>query len=295
MAKLKGLTVFMSGGSRGIGLAIAKACAAEGANVAIAAKTAEPHPKLPGTVYTAAEEIAAVATEGASAMPHVVDIREEASVIAAVEATVERFGGIDIVVNNASAIQLTRTADTEVKRYDLMTGINTRGTYVVTRSCLPHLLKSSHARVLTLSPPLDFAPQWFQNHPAYSLAKYGMSLLSHGWAAEFAGKIGVNALWPRTTIDTAAVRNLLGGETMAAASRTPEIMSDAAVSVLGRPVEFSGWFCLDELVLAADGFTDFERYAVTPGARLQPDFFVPASAPAPAEAGGMVGWRAPTL
>ncbi|MEO1491539.1 MAG: NAD(P)-dependent oxidoreductase [Pseudomonadota bacterium] len=290
--RLSGRTLFMSGGSRGIGLAIAKAAAAEGANVAIAAKTAEPHPKLPGTIHTAAAEIEEA---GGRALPLLCDIRDEATVQQAVDKTVETFGGIDIVVNNASAIQLTNTAATELKRYDLMTGINSRGTFLVTRTCLPHLLKSDHAHVLTLSPPLDFSPQWFANHAAYSLAKYGMSVLSVGWAAEFEGKISVNCLWPRTTIDTAAVRNLLGGEAMASKSRTPEVMGDAALAILSKGTDFSGWFCLDDLVLAAEGETDFAKYEVTPGAKLQPDFFVPMSAPAPEAANGMVGWRAPTL
>ncbi len=290
--RLQGRTIFMSGGSRGIGLAIARSAAAEGANVAIAAKTDAPHPKLPGTIHTAAAEVEAV---GAQALPLVCDIREEEAVGAAVEKTVERFGGIDIVVNNASAIQLTGTAQTDMKRYDLMHQINGRGTFLVTKTCLPHLLKSEHAHVLTLSPPLDFSAHWFRNHVAYSLAKYSMSVLSLGWAAEFAGKIAVNCLWPRTTIDTAAVRNLLGGESMASKSRTPEIMGDAAAAIFTKDTDFSGWFCLDDLVLAAEGVSDFEPYAVTPGAKLQMDFFVPASAPDPAEAGGMVGWRAPTL
>jgi citronellol/citronellal dehydrogenase len=290
--RLDGRTIFMSGGSRGIGLAIAKAAAAEGASVAIAAKTAEPHPKLPGTIHTAAEEIEAA---GGRALPLVCDIRDEAAVAGAVEKAAAAFGGIDIVVNNASAIQLTGTEATDVRRYDLMTGVNARGTFVVTKACLPHLLKSDHARVLTLSPPLDFSPQWFRNHVAYSLAKYSMSILSIGWAAEFAGRIGVNCLWPRTTIDTAAVRNLLGGEAMASRSRRPEIVADAAVAVLCKPKEFSGWCCLDDLVLAAEGVKDFDRYAVTPGGPLQPDFFVPVSAPLPYSAMGQVGWRAPVL
>ncbi|MEL6316699.1 MAG: NAD(P)-dependent oxidoreductase [Pseudomonadota bacterium] len=290
---LAGRTMFLSGGSRGIGLSIAKTCAAAGANVAVAAKTADPHPKLPGTIHTAAEEIAAMG--GGEALPLVLDIRDPDAVDAAVAATVERFGGIDLCVNNASAIQLTTTLATEVKRFDLMMSINARGTFVVTRACLPHLLKSDHARVLTLSPPLDFAPHWFKNHAAYSLAKYGMSVLSLGWAAELAGKVGVNCLWPRTTIDTAAVRNLLGGDSMAAASRTGEVMGDAALAILTRDVGFSGWFCLDDLVLADAGVRDFSGYAVTPGATLQPDFFVPAGAPEPDAADGRVGWRGPTL
>ena len=292
MGALSGRTVFISGGSRGIGLAIAKACGAAGANVAIAAKTDKPHPKLPGTIHTAADEIRAA---GGQALPVLCDIREEDQVQAAVDQTVAEFGAIDIVVNNASAISLTPTAKTELKRYDLMTGVNSRGTFLVTKTCLPHLLKSDHAHVLTLSPPLDMRAMWFQNHPPYSLAKYGMSMLSLGWAGEFKGKIAVNCLWPRTTIDTAAVRNLLGGEKMASASRTPEIMGDAALAILSKGVDFTGWFCLDDLVLAAEGVTDFEGYSVTPGAKLQPDFFVPETAVPPAEAGGSVGWREPEL
>ncbi|MBX2853433.1 MAG: NAD(P)-dependent oxidoreductase [Rhodobacteraceae bacterium] len=296
MPRLLGKTVFMSGGSRGIGLAIAQACAREGANVAIAAKTADPHPALPGTVHTAAEEIeAAGAAHGVKSLPLVVDIRDGEAVRKAVDKTIEKLGGVDICVNNASAIQLTNTAATELKRFDLMMSINARGTFAVTQACLPHLLKSKQPHILTLSPPLDFAAHWFRNHTAYSLAKYGMSILSVGWAAEFEGKIGVNCLWPRTTIDTAAVRNLLGGEAMANASRTPEIMGDAAVEILSKPQDFSGWFCLDDLVLASTGVANFDSYAVTPGASLQPDFFVPASAPTPESANGMVGWRAPTL
>ena len=290
--RLTGRTLFISGGSRGIGLAIAKAAAAEGANVAIAAKTAEPHPKLPGTIYTAAEQVEAA---GGRCLPLICDIRFEEQVGAAVEAAASHFGGIDIVVNNASAISLTDTQATDLKRYDLMNGINARGTFLVTKTCIPHLLRSEHAHVLTLSPPLDFSPKWFRNHAAYSLAKYGMSALSVGWAAEFEGRISVNCLWPRTTIDTAAVRNLLGGEDLANASRRDTIMGDAAVVVLSKGVDFTGWFCLDDLVLAADGVSEFERYAVVTGNKLQQDFFVPDSAPLPAEAEGMVGWRAPRL
>ncbi len=290
--RLAGRVVFVSGGSRGIGLAIALACAREGADVALAAKTDAPHPKLPGTVHTAAE---AVEAAGGAALPLVCDIRDAEQVAAAIEATVARFGRLDIVVNNASAISLTGTAETPLKRFDLMHAINARGTFAVTQAALPHLLASPHARVLTLAPPPDLSERWFRAHPAYSLAKYSMSLLSIGWAGEFAGRIGVNCLWPRTTIDTAAVRNLLGGAAMAEASRRPEIVGEAAVAVLARPVDFTGWFCLDDLVLAAEGVTDFEPYAVRPGAELQPDFFVPASAPAPERAGGVVGWRAPSL
>ncbi len=291
MTRLKGLTVFVSGGSRGIGLAIACACARAGADVALAAKTDTPHPKLPGTIHSAAE---AVEAAGGRALPLVCDIRDGDQVATAIEATVARFGRLDIVVNNASAISLTGTAATPLKRFDLMHGINARGTFAVTQAALPHLLASPHGRILTISPPPDLSERWFRQHPAYSLAKYSMSLLSLGWAGEFAGRIGVNCLWPRTTIDTAAVRNLLGGDAMAKASRRPEIMGDAAVAVLARPVEFTGWFCLDDLVLAAEGVTEFERYAVSPGTPLQPDFFVPAVAPPPERAEGRVGWRAPS-
>jgi citronellol/citronellal dehydrogenase len=288
----EGRTAFISGGSRGIGLAIATALAARGANVAVAAKTDAPHPKLPGTIHTAAEAIEAA---GGRALPLVCDIRDEAAVAAAVARTAETFGGIDICINNASAIQLTGTLDTEVKRYDLMTGINSRGTFVVTRACLPHLLRSDRAHILTIAPPPDLAPIWFRDHAAYSLAKYGMSLLSIGWAAEFEGRVAVNCLWPRTTIDTAAVRNLLGGEALARVSRRPEIVADAAAAILAKGTDFTAWFCLDDMVLAAAGVTDFDAYAVTPGERLQLDFFVPEGAPEPEAAGGMVGWRAPRL
>lgn len=292
MSALRNRTVFLSGGSRGIGLAIALACARAGARIAVAAKTTQPHPKLPGTIHTAAEDIRAA---GGEALPLACDIRDGDAVNNAVAATVEAFGGIDIVVNNASAISLTDTAATPLKRYDLMTGINSRGTFAVTQACLPWLLKSDHAHILTISPPLDLAPHWFKNHAAYSLAKYGMSLVSLAWAEEFAGRIAVNCLWPRTTIDTAAVRNLLGGADMANASRRPDIMGDAARAILEKDVGFSGWFCLDDLVLAAEGVTDFDAYAVTPGTPLQPDFFVPASAPDPANAAGLIGWRAKGL
>ena len=292
MGALSGRTMFISGGSRGIGEAIAVAAAREGANVAIAAKTDQPHPKLPGTIHTAVE---AVEAAGGRGLPILCDIRDETAVNEAVEKTASRFGGIDICVNNASAIQLTGTLATDVKRYDLMTGINSRGTYVVTKACLPHLKKSDHAHILTLSPPLDLNPNWFRNHPAYSLAKYGMTMLTMGWAAEFEGKIAANCLWPRTAIDTAAVRNLLGGDAMASQSRTPEIMGDAAAAILKKGADFSGWCCMDDLVLAAEGVTDFDQYAVTPGGKLQLDFFFPHDTPAPADASGKVGWRAPQL
>ena len=285
-------TILISGASRGIGLAIAERCARDGAKVALLAKTAEPHPKLPGTLADAA---AAVEAAGGRALPILCDIRDEDAVAAAVDQTAKTFGGVDAVVNNASAISLTGTADTPVKRYDLMTGVNSRGTFVVSQAALPWLLKAERPHVLTISPPLDLSPKWFAGHPAYSLAKYGMSLLTHGWAAEFRGRIACNCLWPRTTIDTAAIRNLLGGAEMAARSRTPAIMADAAHAILSKPVDFSGWSVLDDLMLAAEGVTDFDAYAVTPGAALAPDFFVPEGAPQPAEAGGMIGWRAPAL
>ena len=292
MSALRDRTVFISGASRGIGLAIALACARAGARIALAAKTTTPHAKLPGTIFTAAE---AVSAAGGEALPLACDIRDEDAVKQAVEATVAAFGGIDIVVNNASAISLTGTAATPLKRYDLMTSINSRGTFAVTQACLPWMLQSDHAHVLTISPPLDLAPHWFTNHAPYSLAKFGMSLLALGWAGEFASRIAVNCLWPRTTIDTAAVRNLLGGEEMANASRRPEIMGDAARAILERGVDFTGWFCLDDLVLAAEGMTNFDEYAVVPGTPLQPDFFVPRSAPEPGNAAGLVGWRAEGL
>ncbi|MEM7524389.1 MAG: NAD(P)-dependent oxidoreductase [Pseudomonadota bacterium] len=292
MGAFDGRTMFISGGSRGIGEAIAVAAAREGANVAIAAKTDQPHPKLPGTIHTAVEVVEAAGGRG---LALVCDIRNEEDVLSAVDKTVAAFGGIDFCVNNASAIQLTGTSATDVKRYDLMTGINSRGTFVVTKACLPHLLKSDHAHILTMSPPLDFNPQWFRNHPAYSLAKYGMSMLTMAWAAEFEGKIAANCLWPRTPIDTAAVRNLLGGASMANQSRTPAIMGDAAAAILRKGADFTGWCCMDDLVLAAQGETDFEQYAVTPGGKLQDDFFFPHETPAAAEAGGSYGWRAPLL
>ncbi|MEO0359743.1 MAG: NAD(P)-dependent oxidoreductase [Pseudomonadota bacterium] len=292
MGAFEGRTMFISGGSRGIGEAIAVAAAREGANVAIAAKTAEPHPKLPGTIHTAVEAVEAAGGRGLACL---CDIRDENQVREAVEKTVEAFGGIDFCVNNASAIQLTGTAATDVKRYDLMTGINSRGTFVVTQACLPHLLKSDRAHILTMSPPLDFNPMWFRNHPAYSLAKYGMTILTLAWAAEFEGKIAANCLWPRTPIDTAAVRNLLGGDAMARQSRTPEIMGDAAAAILKKGVDFTGWCAMDDLMLAGEGEVDFERYAVTPGGKLQNDFFFPhGTAPAGSKE-TPVGWRAPKL
>ncbi|MBO6718325.1 MAG: NAD(P)-dependent oxidoreductase [Rhizobiaceae bacterium] len=271
---LKGKTIFMSGGSRGIGLAIALKAARDGANVTIAAKTAEPHPKLPGTIYTAAEEIEAA---GGKALPVICDIRDEAQVGEAVEKTVAQFGGIDICVNNASAIQLTGTLATDMKRFDLMHQINTRGTYLVSKMCIPHLKGSDNPHIVNLAPPLDMKAKWFKNHVAYTMAKFGMSMCTLGMSAEFAKDgIAINSLWPLTAIDTAAVRNLLGGETVAAMSRTPEILADAFHAIVTKPSrEVTGNFFIDELVLRDEGVTDFSVYA--PGAKgpLAADFFVP--------------------
>ncbi len=280
MTSLKDKTLFITGGSRGIGLAIALRAARDGANVAIAAKTAEPHPKLPGTIFTAAEDIQKA---GGNALPLMVDIREEENVVDAVEATVAKFGGIDICINNASAIQLTGTLETDMKRYDLMHHINTRGTYMVSKYCLPHLLKADNPHILNLSPPLDMSAHWFGPHVAYTMAKFGMSMCVLGMAEEFKERgVAVNALWPRTTIATAAVNNLLGGEQMMQGSRTPEIMADAAHVILtSNSRSFSGNFCIDDNVLADAGVTDFEHYRVDPSVDLQPDFFVPESSTPP--------------
>lgn len=273
MRSLKGKTLFITGASRGIGKAIALRAARDGANIAIAAKTAEPHPKLPGTVYSAAEEIEAA---GGKALPCIVDIRFEEQVEEAVARTVETFGGIDILVNNASAIMLTDTLSTPMKRWDLMHQVNARGTFLCSQKCLPHLLASDNPHILNLSPPLNMEERWFAPHVAYTMAKYGMSMCVLGMAGEFRDRgVGVNALWPRTTIATAAVRNLLGGDEMVNASRTPDIMGDAAWYILTRPArDCTGNFFIDDDLLASEGITDLDRYAVTPGADLQPDFFV---------------------
>ena len=272
---LRNKTLFITGGSRGIGLAIALRAARDGANVTIAAKTAEPHPKLQGTIYTAAAEIEAA---GGKCLPLMVDVREEAQVAAAIAKTAETFGGIDIVVNNASAISLTNTAMTDMKRFDLMHQINTRGTFMVSKYAIPHLEKAENPHILMLSPPLDMSMRWFAPHLAYSIAKYGMSLCVLGLAGELAPKgIAVNALWPRTTIATAAVQNLLGGDKMVQASRTPEILADAAHRIFSKPArEFSGQFLIDDSFLSAEGVTDFTPYRVDPSVPLMPDFFVPA-------------------
>jgi citronellol/citronellal dehydrogenase len=276
---LQGKTLFITGGSRGIGLAIAVRAARDGANVVIAAKTSDPHPKLPGTIHTAVAEIDKAGGKGLAVQ---CDIREEAQVVAAVEKAVATFGGIDILVNNASAIQLTGTLACDMKRYDLMNGVNARGTYLAGRSCIPHLKKSRNPHILTLSPPLDLQPRWFAPHVAYSIAKYGMSLCTLAWAEEFRQDgIAANALWPRTTIATAAVQ-MLGGEAMMKRSRRPEIMADAAHAILCKPSrEFTGNFCIDDLVLHAAGVRDFSVYAAVPGAtQFLPDFFVPENTPA---------------
>ena len=270
MADLRGKTIFITGGSRGIGLAIAIRAARDGANIAIAAKTAEPHPKLPGTIYTAAEEIEA---EGGKALPIRTDIRDEDQVLAAVEKTVEAFGGIDVCVNNASAISLTGTLATPIKRYDLMHQINARGTYLTSQLCLPHLLKAANPHILNLAPPLNLNPRWFGPHVAYTMAKYGMSMCVLGMAEEFKGKVGVNALWPRTVIATAALQLIPGADTDHC--RTAEIIADAAHAILTRDAKAcTGNFFIDEEVLREAGVADFDAYAVKPGSTLLPDLFL---------------------
>ena len=270
---LQGKTLFITGASRGIGKAIALRAAKDGANVVIAAKTAEPHPKLEGTIYTAAAEIEAA---GGKALPLVVDIRHEDQIAEAVGKAVETFGGIDVLINNASAIMLTGTLQTPMKRYDLMHQVNARGTFACSQACLPHLLKADNPHILNISPPLNLNPRWFKNHVAYTMAKYGMSMCVLGMAAKFASKgVGVNALWPRTSIATAAVNNLLGGEQMMKQSRTVEIMSDAAYAILNRDAKAcNGNFFIDDEVLAEEGVTDLDKYAVDPSQQLVTDFFL---------------------
>ena len=270
---LAGKRLFITGASRGIGLAIAKRAAKDGAKVTIAAKSAEPHPKLPGTIHSAADEIRAA---GGEALAVQCDIRHETEVQAAVAAAVEAFGGLDVLVNNASAISLTPTLETEMKRYDLMHAVNGRGTFLVSKTCIPHLKAGDNPHILNLSPPLNLETRWFAPHVAYTVAKYNMSLYALGMAGELKGDgIGVNCLWPRTVIDTAAVQNLLGGQDMVNTARTPEIVADAAHAILCRPsTECTGNFFVDDEVLAEEGVTDLERYSVVPGAKLTPDFFV---------------------
>ena len=277
---LSGKTLFVTGASRGIGLAIALRAARDGANIAIAAKTAEPHPKLPGTVYSAAREIEQA---GGHALPLVVDVRDEAAVVAAVRECAEHFGGIDICVNNASAINLASIAQIDMRRYDLIQQINTRGTFVASRACLPYLQRAANPHILTLSPPLDLRPKWFAGHLAYSLSKYGMSLCMLGLAEEFrAAGVACNALWPRTTIATAAVEFALGGTEMMRRSRKPEIVAEAAYVILNRPArECTGQFFIDDNVLFDAGVRDFGAYSVQPGGKLLGDIFIDARSPAP--------------
>ena len=274
--------VFITGGSRGIGLEIGKRAARDGAKVVLAAKTAEPHPKLPGTIFTAAEEIIEA---GGEALPLVLDVRDEENVLKAVEETASHFGGIDICVNNASAISLTKTPDTDMKRYDLMHQINGRGTYLVSKYCIPHLKKSSNPHILNLAPPLDMKAKWFGPHLAYTMAKFTMSMCVLGMAEELkADGIAVNGLWPRTAIATAAVKNVLGGQELMNISRKPEIMADAAYEIFIKDSkEFTGNFCIDDLVLHESGVKDFTKYADVSFDKLAPDFFVPDDTPLPEE------------
>jgi citronellol/citronellal dehydrogenase len=271
---LKGKTLFITGASRGIGLAIGLRAARDGANVAIAAKTAAPHPKLPGTIYTAAE---AIERAGGKALPLIVDVRDEPTVKEAIDRAAAHFGGIDIVVNNASAIALTPVTATDTKRFDLMHQINTRGTFVVSKWSIPHLEKAANAHILMISPPLDMNERWFAPHTAYTMAKFGMSIVALGLAGELRPKgIAVNTLWPRTVIATAAINNLPGGEALMRRARKPDIMADAAYAVFAQPArQFTGNFLIDDTFLAENGVDDFEQYRVDPTQQLAPDFFVP--------------------
>jgi len=266
-------TVLITGGTRGIGKAIALKLAASGANIVIAAKSVEENPKLGGTIFSAAAEIESA---GGKALAVQCDIRFEDQIQNVIDKSVERFGGIDILVNNASAISLTSTEQTEAKRFDLMHSINVRGTFLVTKACIPHLRKAGGAHILTLSPPLNLDPKWFAGHVAYTITKYDMSMMTIGWAKEFKSyKIAANSLWPRTTIATAAVKNLLGGEALIKMSRTPEILADAAYYILRQSsVQCTGNLFIDEEVLAKEGVTDLDKYAVTPGGKLYNDLFV---------------------
>jgi citronellol/citronellal dehydrogenase len=279
---LKGKTLFITGASRGIGLAVALKCARDGANIAIAAKTKTPHPRLEGTIYTAAEQIEKA---GGRALPLIVDVRDEDMVKAAIDAAAQKFGGIDIVVNNASAVSRTPVADTDMKRYDLMNGINTRGTFMVSKYAIPYLEKASNPHILMNSPPLDMnvKEKWFAGSTGYSIAKFGMSLVALGLAGELRAKgIAVNALWPRVTIATAAIKNLLGGERVMRMSRTPEIMADAAYAIFLKDAKsFTGHFLIDDSFLAGEGVTDFEKYRAIPGEPLAGTFFVPEGEPSP--------------
>lgn len=277
---LAGKTIFITGASRGIGLAIGLRAARDGANIVIAAKTAAPHKKLPGTIHSAAEEIEKA---GGKALPLVVDVRDPENVQAAVEQAAAHFGGIDICVNNASAIQMTGTLDTDIRRYDLMHQVNARGTFIVTRACIPFLKRAANPHVLMLSPPLDMTPHWFANHVAYTMAKYGMSMCVLGMAEEFkADGIAINALWPRTGIATAAIEFALTGEEGMKHCRTPDIMADAAFAIFNAPArDCTGHFFIDDVLLYETGERDFDKYRVDPSKPLMPDFFVPASTPLP--------------
>ncbi len=277
---LAGKTLLITGASRGIGLEIALRAARDGANIAIAAKTTQPHPKLAGTIFTAAE---AIERAGGNALPLVVDVRDEGLVRGALDKTAEKFGGIDIVVNNASAIQLTRVADTDMKRFDLMHQINARGSFMVSKWAIAYLEKATNPHILMISPPLDMKEKWFAPHTAYSMAKFGMSLVVLGLAGELrAAGIAVNALWPRTVIATAAVQNLLGGDAVMRQARKPEIVADAAYAIFATPArELTGRFLIDDTFLAERGVTDFERYRVDPTQKLAQDFFVPDDIPPP--------------
>jgi citronellol/citronellal dehydrogenase len=275
---LKGKTLLITGASRGIGLAIALRAAKDGANIAILAKTTEPHPKLEGTIYTAAEQIEKA---GGKALPLPVDIREESAVTDAIARTAATFGSIDIVVNNASAIQTTPVSQTDMKRYDLMHGINARGTFMVSKYAIPHLQKAANPHILMISPPLDMQQKWFAPYTAYAMAKFNMSIIALGLAGELRGKVAVNTLWPRTTIATAAIKNLLGGDVVMQRSRKPDIIADAAHALFQKPVSFSGNFLIDDTFLAGEGVTDFERYRVDPSQPLQVDIFMPDSPPPP--------------
>ncbi len=273
---LQDKTIFITGASRGIGLAIGLKAAADGANVVVAAKTDKPHRKLEGTIHSAAE---AIENAGGKALPVVCDIRSEEAVQAAVDQAAAAFGGIDVCVNNASAISLAGTLDTKMRRYDLMHQVNARGTFMVSQACLPHLLNAAeqgrNPHILNISPPLNLDEKWFAPHVAYTMAKYGMSLCVLGMAGEFRGQVGVNALWPRTTIATAAIKNVLGGEAMMRTSRTPDIMADAARWILTRNAKScTGNFFIDDDVLREAGVTDLDQYSVEPGAQLTPDFFL---------------------
>ncbi len=277
----QGRTVFITGASRGIGLAIALRLAREGANIVIAAKTDTPHPKLEGTIYTAA---AAIEAAGGRALPLVVDVREEAAVEGAIGAAVRHFGGLDILVNNASAIHLSTIAETPMKRFDLMHQINVRGTFLVSRLALPHLERAQNPHILMLSPPLDMKERWFAPHTAYTMAKFGMSMVALGLAGETRGRIAVNALWPRTTIATAAIRNILGGEALMRRSRKPEILAEAARAIFAKPTNFTGHFLIDDTFLAQEGVVDFDVFREDPSQPLAEDFFVPDDVPPPAGA-----------